>query len=501
MFDINGSRCIDFVNGLSSTLCIFNKKMYPLKVVDVGLVVCNRKDDYNFSPYVELVGETIVLNADARSDIEQMKGIQKFYLDLTLNDCTYVRVVVEGCVGSKYKMRLISSDNTYRFIHRDFIKKVWSGQKWSMDFSDTSTSYTCKVEEFHNLLHPDYCAVLLMPEECSNIPEFCIKSAEDGNSIASNKEESIYVNPTITNNSEEEKGMDTYFYKAKIGTAEEPGYLKDIRSEVVAVSRTSTAGSISFNPEFVQKAVALLPVTGYDLEEQKALKEAAKTTPDGKDYVDPEKVYTFIEAYIAEFNKLAEACTARTGVLIPTVSCSSIRPKGYVKPQDRSFKSYTARMLDGLQNIVTVLNEKDCSIDKLVIMFCLDHYSEAGATELKLDAKDIQKYRENIIEIASEKSWVKIEVQVPFMYNGGQDVIKVYIYEEGKNVCIDYFSQNETEMFLYVGPRAKGPILNKPIEGGSYEGDVGLLANIIHPDWLKKTSRAGGSLMDIIKGI
>lgn len=473
MFDIRSDKVFEFIDGVNQSLSLFNVKIRPLKVVDAKLVICNRKDDYHFNDGVTIVNEHIVCEKETEWAIRRMSGTTSFYLELSLNDSSIVTITVESFIGSKCKMRIATSDNTNMFIHEDFVKKVWAGQTWSMDFSSAYTTHTCAPEEFYKLVHPDFCGVLLPTVD--------------------EKEEYI----------KEEKSM-KYFYGPKLNTPDEPAYLKEVRGDVVAVSRTSTPGSLSFNPEIVQKVIATLPVTMNDFAEQSELLEAAKLTSDGKDFVNPEKVYTFIERYVSEFNQLAEACTARTGVTVNTVYCSgsSLRPKGYVRPEDRGFKNYTARMLDGLQNIVSVLTEKECTVDKIVIMFCLDHYKEDGATELKLDSNDIQKYRDNIVEIAGEKPWVKIDVQVPFSYNGGQDVIRVYIYEEDKDVCIDYFSQFDTEMFAYVGPRSKGPILNRPIEGGSYEGDVSKLADIIHPDWLKKTSRtSGGSLLDIIKGI
>ena len=471
MLDIRSDKIFEFIDGVNQSLSLFNKKIHPLKVVDAKLVVCNRKDNYHFNDGFTVVDECIVCEKETEWAIRRMSGTTSFYLELGLNDSSNVTITVESFIGRKCKMTIATSDNTYMFIHEDFVRKVWAGQTWSMDFSSVSTTYVCAPEEFYKLVHPDFCGVLL---PIVNEKEECIK---------------------------EEKSME-YFYGPKLNTPDEPAYLKEVRYDAVAISRTSTPGSPSFNPEIVQKVIATLPVTMNDLTEQKELMDAAKTTPDGKDFVNPEKVYTFIENYIREFNRLAAACTARTGVLIATVSCTGVRPKNYVRPEDRGFKNYTARMLDGVQNIVNVLNEKGCTVDKLVITFYLEHYREAGATELKLDSKDVQKYRDNIVEIAGEKPWVNIDVQIPFSYNGGQDTVKIYIYEEDNDVCIDYFSQNDTEMFAYVGPRSKGPILNRPIEGGSYEGDVSLLANIIHPDWLKKTSRtSGGSLLDIIKGI
>ena len=503
MFDIRSDRIFEFIDGINQSLSVFNKKMYPLKVADVELVVCNRKDDYHFNEGFTVVDERIVCEKETEWAIRRMSGTTSFYLDLTLNDCTYIRVVVEDCVGSKYKMRLISSDNTYRFIHRDFVKKVWSGQKWSIDFSDTLTAYTCRAEEFHKLLHPDYCAVLMMPNERGNIPDTYVKNPECMKSALHTMEvKPTVVSPTGQNIVKEEKRMQTYFNSPMLHTPDEPEYLKEVRYDVVAVSRTSTPGSTGFNPEIVQKVIASLPPVENDFGERKALIEAAKLNVKCTDYTDPEKVYAFIEAYVNEFNSFAEACTARTGIEVKTVYMNGLRPVGYLKPEERAYPVYTDKMLTAMQSVINALTEKGCTCDKMAITFYLNLYKEEGATELKLDVKDISKYHKDIVSIAGENSWVKIDVSLPFEFKGGKDTIRIYIYEEDGDTCIDYWSEKDNEMFAYVGPRPKGPILNKPIEGGSYEGDVSLIANIIHPDWFKKTSRTfGGSLLDIIKGI
>lgn len=172
-----------------------------------------------------------------------------------------------------------------------------------------------------------------------------------------------------------------------------------------------------------------------------------------------------------------------------------------VKQESNSFVQYVKDVLTSFKKISDVLTEKGCNMDKLELMLKIDHYSEGGATELKLDVIDIAKYEQEIIGIAGEKPWVKLEAKLPIVFSGGSDVIRVYIYEDSNVVCVDYWSEKDTEMFQYVGPKPKGTLFNKPCEGGSYEGNISLLSNIIHPDWLAKTARTDGSLMDIIKGI
>ena len=160
MFDVKGKRVVEFIYGLSESLPEFNKKMHPLHVEGITLNIRNRKDTYDFSSGISLVGDNIGIADVIKSDIIELKGIQEFYISLVLNDESAIDISVRDSLGiGKYAISAVSNDGTFRFMCPCMLKNPHNPEFQSLDFSSDKVKWVVNPKEFHKLLHPNYYAV------------------------------------------------------------------------------------------------------------------------------------------------------------------------------------------------------------------------------------------------------------------------------------------------------------------------------------------------------
>lgn len=162
MFDIKGKRVLEFIYALGESIPILNERIKPLCVTNITLNIRNRKDTYDFSAGVGLISSNIGIAEVTRNDIQELKGIQEFYVGLMLNDDSTINITVRDTLGiGKYSIEAVSDDGVYRFIHSNFIKKMHVPEYNSLDFSSDRVKCVWDPKEFHKLIHPKYAAVFV----------------------------------------------------------------------------------------------------------------------------------------------------------------------------------------------------------------------------------------------------------------------------------------------------------------------------------------------------